>query len=129
MKNKFYIGWKTFWEKEKLLVTSNFSFSNNVFHSYTCTSLVCQNAALCDNGLIYYSDLCSIKSNLFILCKTYPWIFIYSMGWLLSFMFGFYWQITKWSCKNCNRPYKISISWKSLSRMWLGNIIGQTEKF
>ena len=31
-------------EKEKLLVTSNFSFSPNVFHSYI--SYVCQNAAL-----------------------------------------------------------------------------------
>ena len=29
-------------EKEKLLVTSNFSFSHNVFHSYIC--LVRQNA-------------------------------------------------------------------------------------
>ena len=24
-------GWKTLWEKEKLLVTSNFSFSHSVF--------------------------------------------------------------------------------------------------
>ena len=36
-------------KKEKLLVTSNFSFSYNVFYSYT--SQVCQNAALCGNGL------------------------------------------------------------------------------
>ena len=35
--------------KEKLLVTSNFSFSHNIFHSYI--SLVHQNAALCGNGL------------------------------------------------------------------------------
>ena len=35
--------------KEKLLVTSKFSFSHNVFHSYV--SLVLQNAALCGNGL------------------------------------------------------------------------------
>ena len=33
---------------EKLLVTSNFSFSHNVFYSYI--SLVRQNAALCGNG-------------------------------------------------------------------------------
>ena len=32
-------------EKERLFVTSNFSFSHNVFHSYV--SLVHQNAALC----------------------------------------------------------------------------------
>ena len=37
-------------EKEKLLVTSSFSFSHYVFHSYI--SLVPQNAALCGNGLI-----------------------------------------------------------------------------
>ena len=36
-------------KKEKLLVTSNFSFSHNVFHSYI--SLVPQNAASCCNGL------------------------------------------------------------------------------
>ena len=40
---------KTLREKEKLLVTSNFSFSQNVFYSYI--SLVHQNAALCGNGL------------------------------------------------------------------------------
>ena len=39
-------------KKEKLPVTSNFSFSHNVFHSYTCISLVRQNAALCGSGLI-----------------------------------------------------------------------------
>ena len=36
-------------KKEKLLVTSNFSFSYNVFHS--CISLVSQNAVLYGNGL------------------------------------------------------------------------------
>ena len=50
MKNKYHIGLKTFWEKEELLVTSNFSFSHNVFYSYI--SLVCQNVALCGNGII-----------------------------------------------------------------------------
>ena len=36
-------------ENEKLLVTSNFSFSHNVFFSYI--SLVRQNMTLCGNGL------------------------------------------------------------------------------
>ena len=36
-------------KKEKLLVTSNYSFSQNIFHSYI--SLVPQNVALYDNGL------------------------------------------------------------------------------
>ena len=49
MKNKCHVGWKTLWEKQKLLVTCNFSFSHNVFHSYV--SLVHQNVALCGNGL------------------------------------------------------------------------------
>ena len=49
MKNKSYIGYKTLWENVKLLLTSNFSFSRNVFHSYI--SLVRQNASLCGNGL------------------------------------------------------------------------------
>ena len=42
MKCKCHIGSKTSREKEKLLVTSDFSFSHNVFHSYK--SLVHQNA-------------------------------------------------------------------------------------
>ena len=29
--SNYLIEWKTLWEKEKLLVTSNFSFSHNVF--------------------------------------------------------------------------------------------------
>ena len=37
------------WEKEKLLVASNFFFSHNVFHRYV--SLMHQNEALCGNGL------------------------------------------------------------------------------
>ena len=52
MKNKCHIGSKALREKEKLLVTSNFSFSHSVFHSYI--SLVRQNAALCGNGLKRY---------------------------------------------------------------------------
>ena len=50
---KYHKGQKTLWDKEKLLVPSNFSFSHIVFHSYK--SLVCQNAALCGNGLNYTS--------------------------------------------------------------------------
>ena len=38
-------------EKEKLLVTSNFSFPHDVFHNYI--SVVRQNAALCSNGLMF----------------------------------------------------------------------------
>ena len=49
MKNKWHIGLKLPWEKEKLLLSSNFSFSHNVFYSEI--SLVRQNAALCGNGL------------------------------------------------------------------------------
>ena len=49
MENECHIGKKTLWEKEKLLVTSNFSFSHNVFHIYI--SLVHQNASLCGNQL------------------------------------------------------------------------------
>ena len=43
MDNKCHIGWKTIVRKEKLLVTSNFSFTHNVFHCYI--SLVQQNVA------------------------------------------------------------------------------------
>ena len=50
---KSHIGQKTLWEKEKLLVSSNLSFSHNVFHSYI--SLVRRSAALCGNGLRHES--------------------------------------------------------------------------
>ena len=46
--------------EEKLLVTSNFSFSDNVFHSFI--SLVHQHATLYGNGLIH----------LFLLFTTHP---------------------------------------------------------
>ena len=38
------------WEKEKLHVTSNFSFSSSVFKSLV--SMGCQKVSLCGNGLI-----------------------------------------------------------------------------
>ena len=44
---------KTLWEKEKLLVTSNFCFSLNVFKS--CLLLICQTEYLWSKGLILYS--------------------------------------------------------------------------
>ena len=40
---------------EQNIVTSNFSFSHYVFHSYK--SLVCQNAVLCGNGLKLFNAL------------------------------------------------------------------------
>ena len=40
---------KTLWEKEKLLLTSNFFFSHNVFKS--CLLLMCQNEYLWSKGL------------------------------------------------------------------------------
>ena len=49
---KYHLGYRKHCnkkEKLKLLVTSNFSFSHNVFHGYI--SLVCQNAVLCGNEL------------------------------------------------------------------------------
>ena len=40
----YLIEWNTLWEKEKLLVTSNFSVFHNVFKS--CLLLMCQNEYL-----------------------------------------------------------------------------------
>ena len=40
---------ETLWEKKKLLVTSNLSFSHNVFKS--CLLLMCQNEYLWSKGL------------------------------------------------------------------------------
>ena len=55
MENKYHIGQKTLWEKEKLLVKSNFPFSHNSFHSYI--SLVHQNEVLSGNGLTAFSTV------------------------------------------------------------------------
>ena len=58
---------------EKMLATTNFSFSRDVFHSYI--SLVHQNVALCVNGLIdvkkkiyMYSKLQYISQNIYLDC-------------------------------------------------------------
>ena len=45
----FLIEWKTLWEKEKLLIMSNFSFSHNVLKS--CLLLMRQNEYLWSKGL------------------------------------------------------------------------------
>ena len=42
-------GEKTLWEKEKLLVTSNFSFSHSVFKRLVSQGR--QKVSLCENGL------------------------------------------------------------------------------
>ena len=47
---------KTLWEKEKLLVTSNFSFSHSVFKRLV--SQGCQKVSLCGNGL---SNICHLQ--------------------------------------------------------------------
>ena len=46
---KNLIEQKTFWEKEKLLITSNFFFSHNVFKSWML--LMLQNEYLWNKGL------------------------------------------------------------------------------
>ena len=45
-------GWKTLWEKEKLLVMSNFSFSHSVFKRLVSQGR--QKVSLCWNGLTLY---------------------------------------------------------------------------
>ena len=48
------IGYKTLWEKEKLLVTSNFSFSRSVFKRLVSQGR--QKVLLCGKGLSVYPD-------------------------------------------------------------------------
>ena len=55
---------KTLWEKEKLLVMSNFFFPHNVFKS--CLLLICQNEDLWSKGLNYMESedyMCNSLSN------------------------------------------------------------------
>ena len=56
-------GWETLWEKEKLLVTSNFSFSHSVFKRFVSQGR--QKVSLCGNGLselvpcdLHWHDTC-----------------------------------------------------------------------
>ena len=65
---KCNIGKKTLLEKEKLLVTSNFSFPHNIFHNYIFE--VDQNAAFCGNGLKKNSILRSTFHLQFV-CKFF----------------------------------------------------------
>ena len=64
---------KTLWEKEKLLVTSNFSFYYNVFHSYIF--LVRQNSGLCGNGLSNFQDHWNV-TEITDLINTAVWIML-----------------------------------------------------
>ena len=52
--------WKTLWEKEILLVTSNFSFSYSVLKKYVLQT--CKNQGLFGKGLIDLAHSCT-KSN------------------------------------------------------------------
>ena len=65
---------KTLWEKEKLLVTSNFSFSHNVFKS--CLVLMCQNENLWSKGLTSILFTFSIYTCSRCIGKTLQIIFI-----------------------------------------------------
>ena len=64
MMSKIWTNWdtvitelKTWWEKEKSLVTSNFSFSHSVFKS--CQLLMCQNENLWSEELegVYMEEM------------------------------------------------------------------------
>ena len=56
--------WKTIWEKEKLLITSNFSFSHSVFKRLVMQT--CKNQGLFGKGLNTFSnnrDMSKIKDG------------------------------------------------------------------
>ena len=53
---------KTLWEKEKLLVTSNFSFSHSVFKRHVSQGR--QKVSLCGNGLTCYHTIPTFKDPL-----------------------------------------------------------------
>ena len=75
-------GLKTLWEKEKLLVSSNFSFSHSVFERLVSQGR--QKVSLCGNGLNVSAkgiDTCRPRSSgsslhgsiSFAICKFFPW--------------------------------------------------------
>ena len=63
MAENYLNGQKTLWEKEKLLVTSNFSFSHGVFKRLELQTR--KNQGLFGKGLTVYSDSEKKKNHLF----------------------------------------------------------------
>ena len=53
-------GWKTLWEKEKLLITSNFSFSHSVFKRHVLQTR--KNQGLFGKGLNGEKDPVQVES-------------------------------------------------------------------
>ena len=91
------------WEKEKLLVTSNFSFSHSVFKRFV--SQGCQKVSLCGNGLIKKLDMILIQTNDRLVSKA--WATNCAIGWLV--VLGF----------NATLKAKF-ISWRSVTHVsWL----------
>ena len=68
------------------IVTSNFSFSHNDFHSYI--SLLCQNVALCGNGLKILESIYRLMS----ICAVSP--LMTELGSYHVFFFPFIFQLT-----------------------------------
>ena len=58
MEESYPFGWKTLWEKEKMLVTSNFSFSHSVFKRLVSQGR--QKVSVCGNGLKNTHKLLSV---------------------------------------------------------------------
>ena len=70
-------GSKTLWEKQKLLIMSNFSFSHCVFKRFVSQGR--QKMSLCGNGLTPFSNITSV-----ILCMPlHPNMFSWSFYTLL----------------------------------------------
>ena len=96
-------GWKTLWEKEKLFVTSNFSFSHCVF--IRRVGQTCKNQGLFGKGLTYSKIKCMLqfspKIRVFFLCAV--WLLIHPIRTSPCFyMWG--WKVS-WS-NDYNLPYK-----------------------
>ena len=70
MKESYSNRYKTLWEKEKLLVTSNFSFSLSVFKRLVSQRR--QKVSLCGNGLIQRKKMkLSLRKNLPFISRKY----------------------------------------------------------
>ena len=115
------------WEKKKLLVTSNFFFSHNVFKS--CLLLMRQNEYLWSKGIRTFGSHLKYSSK--NVCRTYPQIklsgkssYSYDLNCKPLYLHSYsnYWTVTKCRClinpfpnKPWPRAYKEMLSMNSCS--------------
>ena len=100
MAENFPIGWKTLWEKEKLLVTSNFSFSHSVFRRLIPQTH--ENQGLLGKGVMTELGWSLDLHKIFELQKVFTHVTLRRLSWVDTFcrcmQFPFKWSTIHSRC-------------------------------